>query len=100
MWAAEHLQREGTGRKAEPNAPWLPESQAKWNCSELAGSHFLMVTPGGGGFLGVLCPESINSLLAQVNQLVGSVDFGSPGNIRKSLHRDVTYRGNTPIMIP
>lgn len=59
-----------------------------------------MVTPGKRWVLGVMFPESMNSLLAQINQFVGSVDFGSPGNINKSLHRDVAYLGNTPIMIP
>lgn len=99
MWAAVHLLGEGTGSKAEQNAPWLPESQAKWNCPKLAGSYFLMVMPGRRWVLGVMWPESINSLLAQINRLVGSVDFRSPGNIHESLHRDVTYLGNTPIMM-
>lgn len=46
-------------------------------------------------------PESINSLLAQINQLVGSVALGSAGNIHRSLHRDVSYLGNAQlIMIP
>lgn len=59
MWAAVHLLREGTGSKAEQKAPWLPESQAKWNCSELAGSYFLMAMPGRRCVFGVMCPESI-----------------------------------------
>lgn len=75
MWAAVHLHGEDTGNKAVQNAPLLPESQAKRNCSELAGSYFLSAIPGRRQDQGVMCPESINSLLAQINQLVGSVDF-------------------------
>lgn len=41
-----------------------------------------------------MCTESINSLLAQTNQLAGPVDFGSAVNIYKSLHREANYLGN------
>lgn len=45
-----------------------------------------------------MCPESINSSLAQINQLIGSVDFGSAGDIHRSLHPDVNYLGNTQLV--
>lgn len=36
----------GHWEKAVQKDPPLPESQAKWNCSELAGSYFLRVMSG------------------------------------------------------
>lgn len=39
-------------------------------------------------------PESINSLLAQINPLVGSVALGSTSNIHRALQGDVSYLGN------
>lgn len=65
----------GYWEKAVQKAPPFPESQAKWNCSELAGSYFLRVMSGRRQDQGVMFPESINSLLAQINQLVAS-DLG------------------------
>lgn len=44
-------------------------------------------------------PESINSLLAQINQLVGS-DFGNASDVHRSLHGDANCLGNTQIMVP
>lgn len=45
-----------------------------------------------------MCFESINSLLAQTNQLVGPVDFGSAVNIHKPLHRGVEVPGTWEIL--
>lgn len=79
----------------------LPESQTKCNCSQLAGSYLLRVMSGRRQDQGIMFPESINSLLAQINPLVGSVALGSTSNIHRALQGDVSYLGNAQqIMIP
>lgn len=84
VWVVVHLRGEDAGSKAARNAPLFPESQAKWNGSELTGSYFLRFMPGRRQDQAMLCPESIYSLLVQINQLASSAGFGSAGNVHCS----------------